>query len=86
MNLDYDKTCEECLKEMFKRVGEEYPNELTNQEDWYMKRSWTIEEQNDFKDWMIKHLKKRHPSWNKRTIDMEVGTFILQWAWTNEKK
>jgi len=42
MNHTYGQTCEACLKEMFKRVGETYPNKkLTDQKDWYMKRSWT---------------------------------------------
>ena len=85
MNLDYEKTCEECLKEMFKRVGEKYPNEeLTSQDKWYTLRSWTTEEENDFRDWMAKYLKKKH-RWSKKQIDMEIGMFMLSWGWTNKE-
>jgi hypothetical protein len=79
-NVDYDKVCTECLKEMFKRVGEEYPNKLTKQKDWWMKRSWTLEEEIDFKEWMRKYLKKTC-RWNAKMIDKEVGMFMLMWSW-----
>lgn len=82
---DSEKTAEICLREMFNRVGEKYPNEeLTNQDAWWRKHTWTIEEENDFKDWMIKFVKKRHPRWTKQTIHMEVGMFLLSWGWSYE--
>ena len=80
----YDEACEECLVEMFSRVGEKYPNKkLTDQPDWYRKRSWTEKEEKDFKVWMEKYLKK-HFKWTKRMIDNEVGMFILNWGWTTK--
>ena len=81
----YDETRDVCLKEMFKRVGEEYPNpELTDQEDWYTQRTWTKAEEDDFGVWMKKHLKKKHRYWTKRTIDLEVGMFLLMWGWKTD--
>jgi type IV secretory pathway component VirB8 len=80
----YDEAVEECLIQMFTRVGEYYPNKkLTNQKDWYTKRSWTEEEQEDFSKWMEKYLKK-HFKWNKRMIGNEVGMFLLNWGWTTK--
>jgi hypothetical protein len=81
MNHTYDDSCEACLKEMFKRVGETYPNKkLTDQKDWYMKRSWTEAEEDDFRDWMKKYLKKKH-KWTATTIRKEIGMFLLMWGW-----
>ena len=86
MNRNYEETCEECLKEMFKRVGEKYPNEeLTSQEDWYHQRSWTPEEEEDFRDWMAKYVKKKH-RWDKKTIEIEIAMFLLMWGWKNDPK
>ena len=80
-----EETCEECLKEMFSRVGEKYPNEeLTSQDDWFYQHTWTVEEEDDFKDWMSKFLKKRHKYWSKRTIELEVCMFLLNWGWKND--
>lgn len=57
----YEQTVDECLKEMFKRVGETYPNKkLTSQEKWYTKRTWTEKEEEDLKMWRIES-----KYWNK---------------------
>ena len=48
--FDYDKACEICLKEMFRRVGKKYPDKkFTDQKDWYTKVTWTEEEEEDFR-------------------------------------
>ena len=56
----YDQACDDCLKEMFRRVGMYYPNKpFTDQKDWYTKCTWTKEEEDDFRKWMTKYLKKK---------------------------
>ena len=81
---DYDTTCDLLLKEMFARVGETYPNKkLTDQKDWFTQRSWTTAEENDWKLWAKKLIKKRHPSWRVKLIDKELSWFLLMWGWKN---
>ena len=81
--IDYEITTEDCLIEMFKRVGETYPNpELTDRDDWYMQRTWTIEEEKDFKEWMKVLLKKRYKYLTSLQIDAEIAMFLLMWGWT----
>lgn len=76
------QTTEDCLKEMFRRVGEDYPNpELTEHEDWYTLRTWTKDQEDDFRLWMKKLLKKRYKHWGQRLVDNEVGMFLLMWGW-----
>jgi len=80
----YEETCEECLIEMFRRVGEKYPNpELTKKDDWFLLKTWTEIEEADYKKWMYNHLKKRY-GWNKQMLDREIGMFLLMWGWKNE--
>lgn len=85
--VDYDKVCDECLKEMFRRVDMEYPNkEFTDQKDWYTKCTWTEKEEADFKVWMKKHLKKRCKHWTEKLIEKEIAMFNLMWGWKTRKE
>ena len=77
--MDYTKVCEECLKEMFKRVGEKYPNKLTKKKEWYTLRTWTEAEEDDFRKWMKDYLKKKC-RWNNKTIQKEIAMFLLMWG------
>ena len=82
--IPYEQTTEDCLKEMFKRVGEEFPNkELTDKQNWYTLRTWTEEEENNFRKWMEGLLKKRY-SMTQKKRDSEIGMFLLNWGWKTE--
>jgi hypothetical protein len=82
VNTEYEKACVICLKEMFKRVGEKYPNkELTGQKEWYTKRTWTEAEESSFRKWMEKYLSKKFKHWTKKTLDIEIAMFMLMWGW-----
>ena len=82
----WDKMATKFFKEMFRRVGEEFPNEeLTNDKDWYKKRSWTEKQQEDFKKWMKKELKKTFPDLSARKVEWEAGIFLLSYGWTTKE-
>ena len=84
--MNYDLVVDECLVEMFKRVGLKYPNpKFTNQPDWYTKRTWSEDEEDDFRLWMKQHLKKRC-RWTNRTINKEIAFFLLMWGWKTRLK
>lgn len=46
------------LKEMCSRVNADYNTINFKEDQWYWKYEWTIEEENDFKDWLTNLLKK----------------------------
>jgi len=76
----------ECLKEMFSRVGEEYPNRvLTDNSDWYRLRSWTKRQEKDFEYWMKDYLRK-NLKLNKKTAIIRVSQFLLIYGWTKIQK
>jgi hypothetical protein len=76
---------EECLIEMFRRVGEKYPNkELTNNSEWYTMRSWTVKQEENFKKWMIRHLRVSGKFMKQEAI-MMTSFFLLQYGWTTKK-
>ena len=79
-----DEIFTECFEELFSRVGLEYPNtKLTDQPDWYMKYSWTIEEEKDYSKWVYKHLKKKLKMTKKKT-ESEVAFFVMNYGWTTK--
>lgn len=77
----WESTCDIALRKMFKMVGERYPNpRLTAHKNWYMLHEWTLEKEQEFKKWLIKLIKKRHPLY-KYKADFEAGLFLLNWGW-----
>ena len=85
--MSYDKIVEDCLIEMFKRVGLKYSYsevlEYAKQDDWYMTKTWSDEQEKDFTAWMDELLKKCTP-WTKDTRAKELGFFMLMWGWKRE--
>jgi hypothetical protein len=79
-SYNYEKSFEDCMKEMFKRVGLKFSVEFCQGKDWYMSKSWTTAQQNEFRKWMEKLLKKRH-GWGAHQLNKEVGMFILCYGW-----
>lgn len=80
--MDRDDVMDECLKEMFKRVGEKYPNKkLTSKKEWYTLRTWTQMEEDSYRLWLKKRLRKAFPHLNSRGLDKESGYFLLMYGW-----
>lgn len=77
-----EKDFDFIMKEMFLRVGENYPNEnLTSNSQWYTMRNWTDKDQKDFYNWMTSYLRKEL-KWTKTQSDKETAWFLLQYGWT----
>ena len=84
--MSRDKVLQECLTEMFRRVGETYPNEtLTKNPDWYRMRAWLQEEENDFRKWMVDFLRKKMRL-RKKEAEKEVAWFLLYYGWKTPGK
>jgi hypothetical protein len=81
-----DKVIEKCLKKMFKMVGEKYPNEeITSKKEWWKLRSWTKEEEEKFRIFLKKKIRKAYPYMSDKKVELEAGMFILNWGWTTKK-
>ena len=80
----YQQAYDFCFKEMFLRVGETYPNkDLTNDPDWYMLRSWTIEDGKRFRQWMVLYFRKEL-RYTIKLAELDINYFMMQWSWTNK--
>jgi len=79
------------LKEMFRRVGADYDTFDFDKEHWYNDYHWTIEENEDFINWLTDYLynnskaRKELMSYtrkNKKACRSTASWFNLMWGWT----
>lgn len=86
------KNLDLILKEMFSRVGLKRVN--TKPKNWFLKHSWTEEEQEDFRKWLVKYLMENKearqelmqwPRKDKKTIEKLSKEFIMNYGFTNKR-
>ena len=78
-------TIDFLLKEMFKRVGVEYNKNIVKEDGWYLRYTWSEEDQEDFKDFMVNHLCKSL-NYNKVFAEKEADMFLLNYGWKFKEK
>jgi len=79
----HEEVFSRCLREMFYRVGEDYPNDdLTSNDEWYRLRSWSIKDEENFRKWMYKFVKYELRISKKRAEEMVIW-FSMDYGWTN---
>ncbi len=91
-----NKTLETLLTEMCKRVNVDPDDIDFNEHRWFMKHTWTEEEQDEFKRWMNEYLTKNKKAvdeiaafpnlvkHNKRELIKLINWFILDFGWCTE--
>jgi hypothetical protein len=76
-----DKFMDHALDVMFKAVGfDGFDEEFTKQPDWYIKREWSKEQQDEFRDWLIAECRTKLRM-RKKQAEVEAGFFLLSWGW-----
>lgn len=84
-NVKTVKFFDEAMDRMFKVVGfKSFDKEFVKQDLWYTKKSWTEQEERNFKKWMVNECRSRM-KWSKKTAELEVAYFLLMWGWSTSK-
>jgi hypothetical protein len=66
---------------MFQEVGfNGFDEEFTKQENWYALREWTVEQQDQYRNWFISECRKKLRM-RKSQAEREFGFFLLSWGW-----
>jgi len=79
--MNIEKVYIECVTELFKRVGLDFPNkELTDKPDWYSEYTWTMDEEHSFMQWMENYLHTVNKM-SRILASKETGWFILAYGW-----
>lgn len=75
---------EKAFDKMFQVVGfEKWDKEFTKQSDWYLQRTWTSKQSNDFKKWFLTEIKK-DLKLKKTQAEKEWQWFNLSWGWKEQ--
>lgn len=82
---------QEILKEMCKRVGVDYDTFDFSKKDWYWEHQWSAEQEENFRVWLGKFLKKHKyvGSGTKRGEDWgyyEAGKIIGNYGWKTKQE
>ena len=79
------------LKKMFSMVKADY-SKFKNEPNWFMKRSWTEEQQNKFRQWLIDYMTKNSEARqelmsirSKKFVNKFVDEFIFNYGWKIKK-
>lgn len=84
---EYLKT---VIDKMFEFVGAEPDSLDTTSPDWYLTHEWTVERENEFKEWLVDYLytnskARKHfmtlPRKNKETLRKVADSFVFNYGW-----
>ena len=81
MNVDkLSEDTEYILKKMCEVVGADFAKVKFKSSNWYLKHTWTEEEQQDFIDWLAKFYQKRHGYTKKNSVFL-ANSFVGNYGW-----
>jgi len=84
------KYVREILKEMCQTVGANYDDIDFKDDNWFLKHSWTQDEEDKFKKWLISYLTTNTPARNevmqfpikrKASIKKVAEEFVWNYGW-----
>lgn len=82
--LNTEQFLEKAMNKMFQFVGfKEWDKKFTEQNDWYLQKTWTSDQSNDFKKWFINEIKKDLKI-KKDQAEKEWQWFNLMWGWKEQ--
>ena len=81
-----DEFYDRAFDELFRRVGfEGYDEKFAQQEWWFTKREWTLEEDVDFTKWFITEYMKSLKA-PKDIAKGAAGMFVFNYGWKIKKE
>lgn len=85
--MDKDKIVKECVEKMFEiaEVNLKYEDVLGIEHAWYDDHTWTDEKQGEWRQWCIKHIKKKMRC-SKKRAESEAGWLLLNIGFKVENK
>ncbi len=77
----YNKFIDKALDKLFQAVGfEQFDPKFAEQENWYQLKTWTSEQEDNFKNWFVKEYKKDLKC-TRFMAEREHSWFNLKWGW-----
>ena len=77
----YNKFITKAFDKLFQAVGfDQFDESFTKHENWYWLKTWSLQQEEDFKDWFIKEAKK-DLKFTRAMAEREHSWFNLKWGW-----
>lgn len=73
------------IKKLFSMVGVNPKNFDFSNEQWYYAVCWSENQENGYKDWIIKRLKKDYKYMTHEQAVKESAWVMLMWSWTTSE-
>lgn len=83
MKRSYSKLHDRAMRRMFRVVGAHYSPAFVAQDDWFLKHTWTREQEDKFRDWLTDELRKIGVS--RKRAAWEAGMFLVDRGWRREE-
>ena len=75
---------DKAFDKLFQAVGfENWDKEFTKRDDWYMQKTWTTDQSNEYKKWFLTEAKK-DLKLKKTQAEKEWSWFNLMWGWKEQ--
>jgi len=75
---------DKAFNKLFQSVGfESWDKEFSKREDWYMQKTWTTDQSEDYKKWFLTEIKK-DLKLKKDRAEKEWQWFNLMWGWREQ--
>jgi hypothetical protein len=75
---------DKAFDKLFQAVGfESWDREFTKREDWYLQKTWTTKQSNEYKKWFLTEVKK-DLKLKKIQAEKEWNWFNLMWGWKEQ--
>lgn len=72
---------DKAFNKLFQSVGfESWDKEFSKRQDWYLQKTWTKEQSDEFKRWFTEEIKK-DLKLKKHQAEKEWAYFDLMWGW-----
>lgn len=75
-----DLLFKEIMERLFAVIGLEFKEETVKEERWYLKHTWTKEQENEFTQWLTRLLMKKKRM-SKIRATKEAQYFVFAYGW-----
>ena len=90
MNEHLSEGIKIILSEMCNKVGTNLDEIDVTEDFWFTKHTWTTQEEDDFKEWMLKFITGNYPLFketfvnpksNKKRLKRQIDQFLWNYGW-----
>ena len=84
MSLKTDSFLNKAFQKMFEVVGEKYSADYVKRPGWYVSRTWTQQQEDEFTTWLCSEMKE-NLKLSEKAAQKEACFFVSNYGWKVKK-